>query len=532
MKKNLPERDSLKKQIRDKKFDLLVIGGGATGCGIALEAASRGLSVALVEREDFASGASSRSTKLVHGGVRYLEQAVTHLDLLQYHLVQDALRERATFFRNAPFLTQRLPILTPIYRWHEVPYYWFGLKVYDWISGRGSLGKSRYLSREKALQRFPKLRAKKLRGAVVYYDGQFNDSRMATLLALTAIREGAIVLNHCEATSLLKMEGSVYGGKIVDNLSKEVFEVRAKQVVNATGPFCDAIRKLDDHKARPLVQPSSGTHLLLPGKYCPTSSGMLIPNTRDNRILFLLPWEGHAIAGTTDQPANVSRLPKPTEEEISFILEHLSDYFGQEIPRTDVRAAWSGLRPLVASEVPTANLSRDHLIEKSSSGLMTITGGKWTTYRKMAEEVVDTLSSPHKSRTDKLPLIGTEGYSKNLSLEIQRDYDLPRESARHLSRAYGGQAKQLLEEAEDFELLTNKLPYLRAEVRYACRHEHACTAIDLIAHRTRIAFIDQQAALDTLTDVCTLMALELNWDELRVAQEIERAEDFLKTMKG
>ncbi len=518
-------RDRIKETLVDRTFDLLVIGGGATGCGVALEAATRGLTVALVERDDYASGSSSRSTKLIHGGVRYLEQAVRHFDSMQYNLVQDALGERATFFRMAPFAVRRLPILTPLYSWMAIPYYWMGLKAYDWIAGQGSLGTSRFLSKAKVLQRFPTLKSSGLRGAVIYYDGQFNDARMALLVAMTAIREGATCLNHCKVTALGREQV-----ECVDLIDGQPLTIRARQIVNATGPFTDTIRKLDNVEVAPLLKTSAGTHLLLPKHYAPSHTGMLIPNTRDNRILFLLPWEGAVLAGTTDRPAQVQTLPHPTEDEIQFILDHLSHYFGKPIPRTDVLSAWTGFRPLVDTGKATAKLSRDHYIERSPSGLLTITGGKWTTYRKMAEDVVDTLHPPHPSRTREMGLIGTQDYTKNLSLELQKKYSLSRECGRHLTRTYGGRAKELLAEAESTQPLIDGHPYLTAEVRWACRHEHAATAVDVLARRTRLAFLDRYAAREALPTICEEMAKELGWNKQRLSQETEEAELFLTTM--
>jgi glycerol-3-phosphate dehydrogenase len=523
-------RQELLDRLKSDTFDLLVIGGGASGCGVALEAASRGLKVALVERDDYAAETSSRSTKLVHGGVRYLEQAALHLDSLQAHLVQDALGERSAFFKIAPFLTRRLPILTPIYRWHLIPYYWIGLKLYDWIAGKGSLGSSHFLSKSKALKRFPCLNKTGLWGAVVYYDGQFNDARMALLLALTAITQGGCLLNHCEVTALQVVKGGLSTATVVDQLCGETIKVRARSICNATGPFTDRIRQMDDPLSPKLIQASSGTHLILDRTYCPTRTGLLIPNTRDGRILFLLPWEGHTLAGTTDCRATVQTSPRPTREDIRFILDHLGHYFEKAIPESAVLSAWTGLRPLVDTGAATAKLSRDHLIETSESGLLTLTGGKWTTYRKMAEDLVDTLNPPHSSKTKQLPLLGCEGYSKNLPLTLQKRYGVSRESSLHLARSYGGRATELLEQAASLRLLVEGEPILEAEVSYACNYEHACRVVDVLARRTRLAFIDRKKAGDSMERVLLLMTKALMWSPERVSHERKAAQHFLATM--
>ena len=300
-------------QLQQGTFDVLVIGGGATGTGVALDAVSRGLKTALVERDDFSAGSSSRSTKLVHGGVRYLEQAVKGLDRTQFNLVRDALKERAVLLDNAPHLAHPLPILTPLYNWFQIPYMMIGLKLYDTLAGRANLKSSRFVGREEALRRFPMLKKEGLRGAVLYYDGQFDDARMNVSLALTAAHEGAAVANHLEVTKLLKAGGRIAGASVRDTLSGETWDIRAKVVVNATGPFTDAIRHLDDADAAPMLTASSGVHIVLDGHFSPPGTGLLIPQTDDGRVLFLLPWLGYTLFGTTDHPAAIEPNPQPSE---------------------------------------------------------------------------------------------------------------------------------------------------------------------------------------------------------------------------
>ena len=358
-----------------------------------MDASSRGLKTALVELDDFASGTSSRSTKLIHGGVRYLQKAIMGLDLEQYNMVREALHERANLLEIAPHLSFPLPIMLPIYKWWQLPYYWAGIKAYDLVSGGDILRPSYVLSKSKALELFPMLKPKKLKGAIVYYDGMHNDARMCLSIAITAARLGASVANHVEVLDLIKTEGLVAGAKVKNKLTGEEFQIKAKSVINATGPFTDSIRKMDDGKTRDIVCPSAGVHIVLPDYYSPVSMGLLDPATSDGRVIFFLPWEGHTIAGTTDTPCPVTTSPGPSESDIQFILSEVKNYLTSDIDvrRGDVLSAWAGIRPLVKdpNAGDTASLVRNHVVHVSDSNLVTIAGGKWTTYRAMAAETVD-----------------------------------------------------------------------------------------------------------------------------------------------
>ena len=326
-------------------FDLLIVGGGATGTGCALDAASRSLSTALIERGDFAGGTSSRSTKLVHGGVRYLEKAIKEADREQWNLVKEALTERQIMLQIMPHLTHALPIMLPIYKWYQVPYYWIGSKAYDMLAGASGLQASRFFSKAEALEAFPMLKMDRLVGAMVYYDGQMNDARCNLALALTAIQKGATATNYTEIVSLIKDEqGRLMGAMVKDVLEGEEFPVYARGIINATGPYCDGLRRMDDPSTIPLVVPSAGTHIVLPDHYSPSAMGLVDPQTRDGRVIFLLPWEGNTIAGTTDAPTTLSFEPKATQQEIEFILREVEGYLGDQIKvrREDVLSAWSG----------------------------------------------------------------------------------------------------------------------------------------------------------------------------------------------
>ncbi|KAJ7221662.1 FAD dependent oxidoreductase-domain-containing protein [Mycena pura] len=534
-----------------QEFDLLVVGGGATGAGVAVDAASRGLRVALVERDDFSAGTSSKSTKLVHGGVRYLQKAIFELDYEQYKLVREALHERRIFLQTAPYLSAMLPIMLPIYKYWQVPYYWSGCKLYDILAGKENMESSYVMSKGKALETFPMLKSDGLVGAVVYYDGQHNDSRMNMALILTAVKHGATVLNYCEVTDLLKDSASnLNGARIRDNMTGEEFNVLAKGIINATGPFSDALLTLDNPAHKPIVQPSSGIHITLPNYYSPRKMGLLDPATSDGRVIFFLPWQGNTIAGTTDSPAAVEREPRAQEEDIRWVLDEVRRYLAPDIKvrRGDVLSAWSGLRPLVRNPAAasTEGLVRNHMIHVSESGLLTIAGGKWTTYRAMAQETVDKavkvfgLGARAKTGcvTDTLRLVGSDGWSRNMFIGLIQRYGLETDVAKHLSDNYGDRAWTVCDLAEPRNdswplhgiRLNPSYPYIEAEVRYAVRHEYALTPIDVLARRTRLSFLNAHAALEALPRVADIMAVELHWSRAERARQITRAVEFLASM--
>ncbi|KAG0149125.1 hypothetical protein CROQUDRAFT_653936 [Cronartium quercuum f. sp. fusiforme G11] len=545
-----------------EEYDLLVIGGGATGAGVALDAASRGLKVALVERDDFSSGTSSKSTKLVHGGVRYLQKAVFGLDYEQYKLVREALHERKTFLHIAPHLSLHLPIMLPIYKWWQVPYYYAGCKMYDLLAGSENMETSYLVGKGKALENFPMLKSDGLCGAVVYYDGSHNDSRMNMALIMSAVHQGAVVANHMEVVELHKVPeradvkpsgsrdspGVLCGARVRDQVTGEEFNVRAKGIINATGPFCDGIRKLDDPKIENIVAPSSGVHITLPSYYAPSHMGLIDPETSDGRVIFFLPWQGNAIAGTTDSPAPVQQDPLPKEEEIQWVLGEVRNYLSPELKvrRGDVLSAWCGLRPLVRNPAAkdSQSLVRNHMINVSPSGLLTIAGGKWTTYRAMAEETVDAaietfkLSPTGPCITTHLQLIGAHGWHKTLYIKLIQDFGLESEVAKHLTDNYGDRAWSVCALAEPTgnrwpvhgKRLDPSYPYLEEEVRYAVRNEYAITPIDILARRTRLSFLNAQAALEVLPRVIDIMAEELGWTHIQKENSFERSRDFMLSM--
>ena len=526
--------ETLKKLHDDTPFDVLVIGGGATGCGIALDAATRGLRTALVERYDFCEGTSSRCTKLVHGGVRYLEAAVKRLDKEQYNLVREALHERGAFLRNAPHLSNRLPLITPVYSWWQVPYIYAGLKMYDILSGKMNIGHSKIISAKEAKRRFPMLHAKGLKACVQYYDGQFVDVRMAISIAMTAERSGAVMANHVEVVSLLHDDAkNVVGARVRDDYTGDEWDVKAKKVINATGPFADGIRKMDDASAKPILKVSSGIHMILDADFVPPDGGLLIPQTDDGRVLFILPWQGQALVGTTDNECNVESHPEVSPEDIRYLLSYVRRYFDIDVSEKDVKSAWSGIRPLVfnPNAKDTSQLARDHVIIEDKSGLVTISGGKWTTYRLMAEQAVDRVvksgvfGNVGGSRTHDMKVVGGESYSPDNAGEIARKYELDDAVAAHLNEAYGDQSDHVARIAAEKNLKGRLHPdyaFIEAEVPYAIEKEAVLSASDFICGRTTLALIDNKAAVAAVPRVVALMTELLGWDEARVASETEK----------
>lgn len=534
-------------------FDLLIVGGGATGTGVAVDAATRGLSVAMVEKDDFGAGTSSKSTKLIHGGVRYLQKAVFELDYDQYKMVREALHERKTFLHIAPYLSEHLPIMLPVYRYWQIPYYFAGTKMYDMLAGSENMESSYFLGRGKALEAFPMLKANGLTGAVVYYDGQHNDTRMNVALALTAVHHGAVVANHTSVVSLHKKPvagkaDQICGARLKDELTGEEWDVRCKGVINATGPFSDAVRKMDVPTAQEIVAPSSGVHITLPGYYSPRDMGLIDPQTSDGRVIFFLPWQGNTIAGTTDTAAPVEAHPKPKEEEIQWILDEVRNYLSPDIKvrRGDVLSAWSGLRPLVKDPAAkdTQSLVRNHMINLSESGLLTIAGGKWTTYREMAEQTVDKAIEAYNLKplrgcvTKQTRLLGSHGWSKTMYVKLLQRFGLDTDVAKHLSHTYGDRAWSVCSIAESTgarwpvhgKRIDPLYPYIEAEVRYACRAEYAASVPDFIARRTRLSFLNVEATVEALPRVIELMSEELGWDKKRRDAEFTNAIDFLGSM--
>jgi glycerol-3-phosphate dehydrogenase len=488
---------------RNEPWDLAIIGGGATGVGIAVDAASRGYSVCLVEQSDFGKGTSSRSTKLVHGGVRYLQQG-------NISLVMEALKERGILRQNAPHLVHDLAFIVPNYSWWEAPFYGIGMKVYDLLAFRYGFGSSRHLGKEEVLARIPNLEHEGLRGGVLYYDGQFDDSRLLINLAQTAEQQGAVLLNYARVVGLTHgADGFVDGFVFADVESGQQHTIRARCVINATGAFSDAIRRIDDPAAAPIIAPSQGVHLVLERSFLSGDCAIMVPRTSDGRVMFAIPWHEHTLLGTTDTPIEHASLdPLPLEEEIEFILDTASRYLARRPTRADILSAYVGIRPLVkASEAAsTAVLSREHTIEVGKSGLLTIAGGKWTTYRKMAEDCVDHAAT--LAKLEELPCV-----TKTLKIH---GYDPNAKQFGDLGY-YGSDAsalRDLLRKSPELgRRLDPTLPMSAVQVVWAVRHEMARTVDDVLSRRTRALFLNARAALAMAPAVAQLMAAELGRDE-------------------
>jgi glycerol-3-phosphate dehydrogenase len=501
--------EMLQKLDDTSEWDIIIIGGGATGLGAAVDAASRGYKTLLVERHDFAKGTSSRATKLVHGGVRYLAQG-------NIKLVREALKERGLLLKNAPHVTSSLSFVLPCYSLWQKIFYGVGLKVYDIMAGKLSLGSTKIIGAKKTKQYLPTIDIKKLSGAIVYKDGQFDDARLAINLATTAAQNGATVLNYCKVVQLIKDSKNVCGVVVQEEINGKEYNIKSKVVINATGVFADEVLQMDDADAKNIVSPSQGIHVVLAKKFFPGTDAMMIPKTADGRVLFAVPWHDNVVVGTTDTPVeNHSMEPKPLEEEIEFVMQHINQYLDVEIKRSDVQSTFAGLRPLVKKGTGknTAIMPRDHTIIVNPSGLVTITGGKWTTYRKMANDVINNAVFVAKlpKKTCVTEALKIHGWIS----EVDKNDPL---------HFYGSDAiaiKNLCKENESWGgLIHSSLPNIKAEIIWAIRNEMALTAEDILARRTRMLFLNARAAITAAPMVAKLMAAEMNKDEVWVQQQI------------
>jgi len=503
-----------------KAWDMIVVGGGATGVGVAIDAAARGYEVLLLEQSDFGKGTSSRSTKLAHGGVRYLEQG-------SIGLVMEALKERGLLLQNAPHLVHDLAFVVPNYDWWEAPFYGLGLKLYQLLAGKYGFGVSRILSKGETLEHLPTLKTEGLRGGAVYYDGQFDDARLLIHMVATAFEQGATLLNYCEVTGLTKdAQGFVDGVTARDEETGHEFSAAAKVVINATGAFTDLLRLKAEPSSEPMIVPSQGIHLVFESSFLQGESAIMVPHTSDGRVLFAIPWHGHTLVGTTDTPVAAATLePVAMGEEIEFILATAGQYLTKAPTRDDVLSVFAGIRPLVrATNVTnTAALSRDHVIHIDRCGLVTICGGKWTTYRRMAEDCVDQAAT--LAQLPEKPCVTQH-------LHIHGFYDAAKESASEefgSLAVYGSDAyeiRKLIEsDARLGEPLDAALPYVKGEVIWAVRHEMGRTVEDILARRTRALFLNARAALAMAPAVAGLMASELGWDEVTRTKQLAAFRD-------
>ncbi len=497
---------------RTEPWDMIIVGGGATGMGVAVDAATRGYSILLLEQDDFGKGTSSRSTKLVHGGVRYLEQG-------NVSLVMEALKERGLLRQNAPHLVSELPFVVPSYSWWEGPFYGIGLKVYQVLSGKYGFGSSQLISKDETLKRLPNVNPEGLTGGVVYYDGQFDDTRLLINLAATAAGQGATLLNYARVTNLHKApDGVIHGVTWQDLETGESFEIKGKVVVNATGAFSDAVRLLSDPDAKIMISPSQGAHIVLDRSFLPGDTAIMVPHTSDGRVMFAIPWHGHTLVGTTDTPLKeVSLEPVALDQEIEFMLETASLYLAKHPTKADILSVFAGIRPLVKSGEGknTAALSRDHSVHIDPSGLLTIAGGKWTTYRNMAQDAVDQAATladlPDKPCVTKT--LNIHGFHPNAEKFGTLSF-------------YGSDATSILQLIDEDPALGKKIDadlfYVEAEVVWAARHEMARTVEDVLARRTRALFLNAHAAVRMAPRVAALLAKEIDQDEAWQADQVQK----------
>lgn len=530
--------------LESEYFDVLVVGGGVTGAGVALDALARGYKVALVEKTDFASGTSSKATKLLHGGIRYLPN-------FDFPLVHEALTERGILLRIAPFLARPLGFVLPIYEGDRHPVGLpfttpggiglgfildIGLWLYDILAGRRNMKRHRHLSRAKVMQLAPALVQQGLKDGFIYYDGQTNDARLTMALILTASQYGAVITNYTEVTSFLIEGGKVRGARVCDRHDNKEFTVRARNVVNATGVFSEEVEKLTGEEPQVSIEPSKGVHLVFTREAVKLGdSAIVLPETDDKRILFIVPWQSRAIFGTTDTGSGDLNHPLATQQDVAYLLAHLNRYLSVHLTEDDIISTYAGYRPLVrpgkGSGHSSAKLSRTHAVLEGSSGLVTIVGGKLTTYRRMAQDTVDVLSRRDGSipvrPTRDLPLYGSAGWpavQKDVNLK-GTSLGLSPQTLAHLSWSYGAAAMDVLKLVEGDaalgKLLIDDLPYIYAEVVHACRSEMAMTPYDVLARRTSITLEDRQRGLGVVEDVATLMASELGYTSEQQQSMIE-----------
>jgi len=498
-------------------WDVIIIGGGATGLGAAVESSSRGYKTLLLEKYDFAKGTSSRSTKLVHGGVRYLQQG-------NVSLVLEALRERGLMIKNAPHLCSNQAFIVPNYEWWGGPFYGVGLKVYDMLAGKLGLGPSKILSKEETVKHIPTLEPEGLRGGVIYYDGQFDDSRLAVNLAQTANDLGGFTLNYMDVNGLIKANNLTQGVKVTDSISNEEYEFTGRVVINATGVFTDSILKMDKPDSKPIIAPSQGIHIVLDKEFLPGESAIMVPHTDDGRVLFAVPWHDKVIVGTTDSPVDKPSFePKAFDEEVDFVMTHAARYLTKDPVISDVKSVFAGLRPLVKAgdSENTAALSRDHTLIVSESGLVTIAGGKWTTYRKMGQDTID-----HAATVAGLEVrdcitenMRIHGWLKNIDKTNQLHY-------------YGsdepGVRKLFKEDPELEKPLHKNLPYLKAEVVWGARREMAMTVEDVLSRRTRALLLDAKASIEMAPEVARLLAKEHGYDKAWEKAQVKEYTELAK----
>jgi glycerol-3-phosphate dehydrogenase len=511
--------------IAGHSFDVCVIGGGATGSGCALDSQLRGYKTVQLEAADFASGTSSASTKMAHGGVRYLEEAIRRLDPQEYRVLQRALHERVHMLRNAPFLTRNRQFITPCFSWLDVAYFEIGLKLYDWVAGRDGLAPSRFISREETLRLMPALAADRLVGSVAYTDGQFDDARFNITLVKTFAAAGGEALNYARVFAFEKTQGgTIAAAEVEDRIGGSRFSVRARAFINATGPNADVLRRMANPAAAARMRLSKGIHILLPREVLASEDALLVPKTEDGRVLFAIPWQGRLLVGTTDDETSLDDPLEVKKEEVAYVLRQLNKYLARPVTPDQIVSATAGLRPLVSAgkSSDTKHLARDHEVESDGvSGLISIMGGKWTTYRAMAEDTLNAvqkhLGGDGECSTLRHPLLGSQGYTPELWQTLMKQHGAAELTARHLAEKYGGCASAVLDLAKNerglAQPLVDGLAPICAEVIFGAREELAATIEDLLARRTGLQMYGWREAMRAAPVVAELLARELGWSD-------------------
>lgn len=523
-------------RLKNEYFDICIIGAGASGAGCALDAALRGFKVALIEKEDFAAETSSKSTKLIHGGVRYLEQAFKNLDFAQLRQVKHGLEERHTVIRNAPHLANPLALITPVFSWFEGFYFKIGLTIYGFFAKNDSMPKAQWLNKKETFEHIPTLTSK-LHSSVMYYDGQLDDARYCLALAHSADEAGAAVVNHATLTGFEKDNtGKLLAATVSDNLSDQNYTINAKLFINCTGPHADSIRLLANVEQEKRLRPSKGVHMILPAEVLNSKDAMLIPKTKDGRVIFVIPFEGEVMVGTTDDEyRDLEKEPILVEQEIDFLLDTLRPYLAKVPAKSAIKSGFGGLRPLIASSgsKSTKKLVRDHEVEyDEKSNLLSLLGGKWTTYRLMAKDTIDEackiLNEELECKTEQHYLIGGENYNFEEWKNIQNIYKLDEDICKHLVSKYGNRAKKVLETSRLTERIHAEYPFIKAEVIYTIREEMASSLRDFFARRTRMELIDWNATFHSIETVADMMQDELGWTASQKQTNISNYKSLLK----
>ena len=523
-------------QLTNEKIDIVIIGGGCVGSGIALDATLRGYSVILLEKNDFASGASSKSSKLVHGGIRYLEKAIKQMDKAQYDLVKEGIKERSIFLKNASNIAKKLKINIPIYSYLKLIYTYFGLLIYKLMAKNRSLGKNSFVNKVVSILISLNIKQENLKGFLSFYDGSFLDFRMIISLLQTAVSKGAIVKNYCEVNEFLyDVNNKISGVKYFDKIKNKNYEINAKVVINASGANVDNLRLKDDESANEILALSSGIHIVVSKEFLSSNEGILLPNTSDGRIIFILPYMNYCLIGTSDNKTTYEENPKAQEQEIEYLLKEVNNYFEKHLTKENILSSWSGIRPLIKSDKSsTQQMVREHIILKSKNDLISIAGGKWTTYRKMAEDLMSfliknkLLEKQKKCETKRTKLLGNDDI-KELEKLISF-YPISKKTKNSLKTLYGSSCMKVLNlanETDNFELINPNLPYLKAEIEYCIKEEFVEKPIDFLARRVGLCFLDKELVLSCVDVVCEEMGKILFWDEEKIENEKMECKEFI-----